>query len=506
MKKIILFILAFIYCSTWATYALDSRVEQAYNTFFTSIESKYDIQRQELILESVKERANLLLEQNRFSQTKLSIFNDLEKLNNEKLFEFWLEKETSQSTQEALEERMSPVQSKKKIPFSELSTEFRGAFTKDLQFQEKWGFYYGYNFNSFRYYSDPYGVFEWDLTASNFRRDKDYIYIDENGRYNFITDINESRLIATADVYGLPDKHLVLDALSEDAKYPTSDMSDILWQISAVSKNLSRGKSKLQATEAIYGWILENISYSTNFSLSDERIFSAIETFKNKNGVCTWYTKLMLYMLAFAWIHDVEVIRGQVIDAEDFPEIGHAWIRIGDRYYDPTFDDPIWALDTKKRSEYTYFGLPRDIFYANRFEYADLPESFKTKTNEQIREHIFNYLKILRPKYEWQSEYENVFAPIVFRENYNISPLTNVTPSLLAQKIGSNTIKDDSFIYTKNWKQTQVTWIRYFVITVENTERVLIQLGYAIDEVTLFNWQTSSGAYEWRLAYELEEQ
>lgn len=49
----------------------------------------------------------------------------------------------------------------------------------------------------------------------------------------------------------------------------------------------------------------------------------------------------MLYMLNYAGVHDVEVIRGHVIDAQDFPTIGHAWIRIGDRYYDPTFDDPI---------------------------------------------------------------------------------------------------------------------------------------------------------------------
>jgi transglutaminase/protease-like cytokinesis protein 3 len=46
-------------------------------------------------------------------------------------------------------------------------------------------------------------------------------------------------------------------------------------------------------------------------------------------------------MLAFAGIEDIEHIRGYVIDAVDFPQIGHAWVRIGNRYYDPTFDDPI---------------------------------------------------------------------------------------------------------------------------------------------------------------------
>jgi len=80
--------------------------------------------------------------------------------------------------------------------------------------------------------------------------------------------------------------------------------------------------------QSIYAWILENISYSSDVRLDDEKIFSGVETFKNNEGVCTGYTKLMLYMLFYAGIYDVEVIRGHVIDAADFPQIGHAWVRI----------------------------------------------------------------------------------------------------------------------------------------------------------------------------------
>ena len=60
-------------------------------------------------------------------------------------------------------------------------------------------------------------------------------------------------------------------------------------------------------------------------------------------------------MLSLAGIHDVEVIAGHVIDAADFPQIGHAWIRIGDKYYDPTFDDPVGSTQTKTQENYRFF-------------------------------------------------------------------------------------------------------------------------------------------------------
>ena len=81
-----------------------------------------------------------------------------------------------------------------------------------------------------------------------------------------------------------------------------------------------------------------------------------------------------MYMLNFAWVSDTEVIRGFVIDATDFPEIWHAWVRIWNKYYDPTFDDPIGQKDTKKLENYKFFRLPKDLFYTNRFTYDDTPE------------------------------------------------------------------------------------------------------------------------------------
>ncbi|MDQ7023901.1 MAG: hypothetical protein Q9M97_10560 [Candidatus Gracilibacteria bacterium] len=44
-------------------------------------------------------------------------------------------------------------------------------------------------------------------------------------------------------------------------------------------------------------------------------------------------------------------------------------MKIGKLYYDPTFDDPIGQNSTKEFNEYKYFGLPKDLLYANRFDY-----------------------------------------------------------------------------------------------------------------------------------------
>jgi hypothetical protein len=44
----------------------------------------------------------------------------------------------------------------------------------------------------------------------------------------------------------------------------------------------------------------------------------------------------------------------------------------------------------------------------------------------------------------------------------------------------------------------------YYPLTWDNTSTVLDYLWYDTNTFKLFNWQTPSGAREWRLAYQLE--
>ena len=111
-----------------------------------------------------------------------------------------------------------------------------------------------------------------------------------------------------------------------------------LWNIS---------KNKEEIIKNIYNYILANLNYQTNIKSDDFEIFSWIKTFKNKVWVCQWYVELFNLMLAFNNIKS-EILKWDVLTSEDFPKIWHAWVKIDNFYYDPTFDDPVWAKDEIK--------------------------------------------------------------------------------------------------------------------------------------------------------------
>jgi hypothetical protein len=584
MKKIFLIFLIFISSySSW--FAIDARVQTAYDNFLKNIKTNYSASKQELVLESLKDKLNTFKYDDKY-QNLLPVISDLQSLNNETLYDIWLDKELSQSNQQIVElrERKSispsmdsndvpsyvknifsknrtfvesdhkreyvenwnifrinysqyfPIKSNntsafksksgiiifdedsweyrfvedysfdKKIAYSQMPTLFLDYFTSNHKVSEKQGNLYAYNFEKFSFYNDNYWAYQSQLDTSGFDYSSTILYKGDDGSYNFVTKYDKYLIGNNQAVFWVYEKHLFLDYLREDTKYQTSDISSELESIKSISKSLTTWVSKEQWIHNIYNWILSNIEYSQIIDLSDEKIFSWIETFKNKSGVCTWYTKLSSYLYYFAWYYDVEVIRGHVIDAEDFPQIGHAWLRIWDRYYDPTFDDPIWAKNTKTIDQYKYFWLPKDIFYANRFEYWDLPENFKTASKWQIDQHIFNTLSNLIPKYQNSLDDYPVFAQVNFKNKYDISAGTTITPDVLTSKIWNYSIENDSFKFQKNWTQKAIKHIRYYTLTDQNTESVLDIFWYDTTSLTLFDWQINWWDQEWRLAYELELQ
>jgi hypothetical protein len=564
-------------------YAIDSRVESAFNKFLTSIESNYSISEQKWVMQSLRNKLNTLKYEEKY-QDLWAIIDDISSLTHEKLYDIWLYNELSQARQQIIELRerkafvptitswklddsisgllsssrifletnsklefiewwdikkiiystyfpitlksLFALKSKnwiiifdeenqdyrflekysfeKKIPYSDMSNLVAHYFTQDYKVQEINWVYQAYNFNKYNFYNDTYGVYKSQLDASWFSYDTTLLYKMIDGSYNFVTDYESYPLAHSMDMFWVPSKQLFLDYLREDTTYQTPDISTELTKIRNISKSLTQWVTSEQWIKNIYNWILNNVEYSQNINLTDEKIFSWIEAFRNNSWVCTWYTKLSSYLFYFAGYYDVEVIRGHVIDAEDFPKIGHAWLRIWDLYYDPTFDDPVGAQTTKTPSQYKYFGLPKDILYANRFEYWDLPEVFKTASKAQIDQHIFNTLSNLIPKYKNLLDDYPVFAQIQFKNRYNISAETPITPTLLASKIWSYSVENDSFKFQKSWKLRTISQIRYYTLNDTNTESVLDILWYDIDNFTLFDWETSSGAHEWRLWYELE--
>jgi len=584
MKKIIqiliTLLIAFIPLSL---FAIDAKIETAYNQLISKLDKKYSTQSQQLILKDLHAKIEEFSQKPNYINLK-PVLDDLQVLNNEKLYQIWLDLELSPASQKIQELRdisafknsipkrdipsyisnllssniryiptddtrefyennqikriiyssyipitesnasrlkndawiiiydssswyrfIQEYSFEVKIPYSELAENFEVYLTENHKVSERSDWFYGYNFVNFQFYQDTYGIYPSTLETSWFNYDTTLLYKKVDGWYNFVTEYDNYKIAESSDVFGIPEKHLLLDYLREDAKFETTDISSQLRSIRSLSQSLTAWKNRQESIESIYAWILWNIEYSQVIDITDEKIFSGIETFKNKQWVCTWYTKLSSYLFYFAGYHDVEVIRGHVIDAQDFPQIGHAWLKIWDLYYDPTFDDPVWAQNTKQPWDYKYFGLPKDIFYANRYEYGDLPEYLNTATDYEIRQHIFTKLTNLIPKYQNTLSNYPVFWEVLFRNTYNVPVSNPITPEILSQSIWSFTVANNSFRYTDSTgTQRQITWLRYYPLTQQNTSSVLDILWYNTDDITLFNWQTKSGNFEWRLAYELE--
>lgn len=582
IKITLLFLSFFIFISQG--FALDPKVERIYGGFLDTIEKKYPINQQEIVLKWVGDKLQEFSRSKKYEDL-LPVIQDITSLNNEALYKIWLTNETNQADQKILEirekkkiesEMLTPdfpnivrdllsnpgiqfistnakrefidrweiqrvwyvnyfpvtqpnsralsqkngiivydqddseyrfienFRFEDKTPYSQLTERFRSFVTEEHSIGTRSDSIFGYNFLNFRFYEDAYGVYESQLASSGFQDDATLLYRRDDGTYNFVTDYSEYKLVNEDDVFWLPEKHLLLDYLREDAKFQSADISWELARIKTIAENLTRWKSEQESIKAIYNWILNNVEYSPVIDLTDEKIFSGIETFKNNQGVCTGYTKLSSYLFYFAGYDDVEVIKWHVIDARDFPEIGHAWLKIWDLYYDPTFDDPVGGKTTKTFDEYKYFGLPKDIFYANRFDFGDLPKEIETASKSEIQAYIFNYLTDLLPKYSDQIDEYQVFAGIQFRKQHNIAWSTILTPELVASKIWSYNVDNNSFRFSENGTERRISQIRYFTLTSENTQQVLDSIWYDTSDVYLFNWQTESGSREWRLWYDLE--
>lgn len=566
------------------TFAIDVKVENAYTELLYKLEQKYSVDMQETILKDLNSRLELFWE-NTKSSSLLNIIDELQLLNNEKLYDIWLAKELSPAKQKVQELReisafektienkslpsyvskilgwnikyiatdtnrqfienkeikriayssyipmtetnSSKLQNKKwiviydesnwyrfiddysfeiKIPYSEISKNFSVFLTQNHKISLKNNDFYWYNFLKSTYFQDKYWLYESEFDSVGFNYKTTLLNKGDDGTYSFVTDYSEYKIARESDLYGIPEKHLLLDYLRDDTKFETSDISAQISQIRTLANSLTERKNREQSIKAIYAWILDNIEYSKVLDFNNQKIFSWIETFKNGDWVCTGYTKLSSYLFYFAGYHDVEVIQWNVIDAQDFPQIWHAWLKIWDLYYDPTFDDPIGAKNTKTSSDYKYFWLPKDIFYANRYEYGDLPEFLLSASETEIREHIFNKLSNLIPKYQSTISNYPVFWEVNFRNMYNIPVSTTITPKLLAEKIGSYTVENNSLKFMDNWIQRQIISIDYYIIDSDSTQSVLNQLWYKTDSLTLLNWQTESGQYEWRLAHQLQVQ
>jgi len=390
-----------------------------------------------------------------------------------------------------------------KIPYSKLESIFKTFITPESNYVLEDGSYHSYIFQKFQFLDDTYGVYISDLEKLWLSLDSVLLYRNEENKYTFIQEYTKKKLISASIINGIPDKYRFLEHVRDDKRELSVDTDELFSELKSTTRTLVWWKSQQEKIDIIYDWVLNNIQYTTRIDLEDEKIFSWIDTYKNGDGVCTGYSKLTSYMLMFAGIHDTEVIRGDVIDAPDFPQIGHAWLRIGDRYYDPTFDDPVWAIEDKTPDEYKYYNLPRDLLYTNRFNRGDTPEAYKSLSLKKRQDVVSKRLFNISESYENNSTQYVILRPTTFRKNNNLSYDTQITPEVLSSIVPVYNVLNNSFSFTQGNQKRSIKNLRYFVLDNATTENVLATINYDLTDTFLFNWETENGNSEYRLAYDL---
>jgi len=386
-----------------------------------------------------------------------------------------------------------------KIKYSNAHNVFWEFLSKKTKFFLQNNTFYSYNFKWYKFFDDKYGFYFSTLKQNNIDINKSILFLWDDNKYSFIIKYNKIKLINSDIIYWIVDKKSFLDDLVNDKLYLTSDTDYLFKKLKSEINKITANKNSKEKIKIIYNFILNNIEYTKNLNLDDKKIFSWILAYKNKSWVCESYVKLMSYSLKFAWIKDARVLRWDVIDAKDFPQIGHAWLKIWNLYYDPTFDDPIWQVKTKEFNEYKYFWLPKDLFYTNRFDFWKTPEYLKAKSLVFRTTLINQNLSKLVNKYK-KNEYL-ILRWVEFNKENKIVIWQDITLEKAKKIIPFFEVTEKSnwelFFYNNGVKKN-ITKLQYYVVDNKNLWQILAQLNYNTKWLYLFRWTKN-----WKIEYRL---
>jgi hypothetical protein len=211
--------------------------------------------------------------------------------------------------------------------------------------------------------------------------------------------------------------------------------------------------------------------------------------------------KYFQYLLQFSGIKDVESLRWYVVDAQDYPQIWHAWTKIGDHYYDPTFDDPLGQTETKKKKDYYYYKLPQDLFYTNRYDYwtvnSTLEKSPLTYREQYIKKNLVNVFS----KYK-NSNY-NILKELNFRDEHWFNMYQDITIDSLKNNFWYTEV--NNFKFKEDWKNKSIKKYNFFTLkTNEDIRIILIQLNYDLTNHKLLEWTDTDWSIYYRLWFNIQ--
>jgi len=466
----------------------DPRVERAYNNLILKLDRQMSSAEQIIFLEKLGNKIDIIFNTKTLSDKNTLLISDIDKLNNEKLFSLYFNTTKSETLSAISEYSLSKS-------FVHISQNPENIFL------ENWVWYF-YDFDTTLFF-DTNNISLASLRHNDINPDTDVLILREWGTVGFANTYKKVKLITDSITFGMPDKYDFLKEIRNDQQHIYISNTDQLFlQLKNESQKLTTSTKTDEKVKSVYSWMLENLQYTINFDINDRRIFSGIQTYNNKDGVCEWYTKVMMYMLKFLWVRNSEVIRWDVIDAPDFPNIGHAWVRVWNNFYDPTFDDPVANTQTRQFEDYRYYKLPKDLMYTNRFDFWKTPEALES-TNLGFRKNLVSQ-KLFGLIGKYNSDDYIILQWSEFRNKLNIHPSDDITIDDIKKSIGYIEVAAD-FSTILDGKKIYVSKFQYYTLSNGNVESILNQLEYNLEWFYLMKFYPdwSSRNFEYRLAYDV---
>lgn len=208
----------------------------------------------------------------------------------------------------------------KEIDIKSLQKEYRVIYQEAPYFIEN-DIYYFYNFE-LSYFFEGNSLFPSDLEELGVNASDFFIYIRNNGEINFVKkEEAEKRKIVEVNTLNFLSKKAQATTLkyliNDIAKAPlySTNYDFLLRNLKREVDKRTLGLSQEEKIRVLYDWAVSTLSY--NYEPENPAIFSGLETYYYKAGVCDGYSKLFIYKLLFAGIEDVEQIVGHVLNSED---------------------------------------------------------------------------------------------------------------------------------------------------------------------------------------------
>lgn len=387
----------------------------------------------------------------------------------------------------------------KKYTYDELYALFNNKVDyKDSYILINWE-YYTYKYNYYIFFDQPDWLYLWDLEWNKISLEKTLLVKNIDWKYFFSNDYKKIRLVSEKVVKDITNKKEFFYNILDDNRTFENNYDDILLDIKKVTLNLTLDKkTQEEKIQTIYKWVVDNITYYKNYNDWNKQVFSWILTYKNKTWVCDWYTKIFSYMLSFAQIEDVEIKRWFAFDSVDFPNFWHAWVRIGNYYYDPTFDDPVWNTWGEK-NEFMYYKLPYDLMYVNRFDWTQIPKEYSWLDLSSRKKIALKNMYIIYENYKNYALMSKVKNRIELWLKYD----DELTLDTLKEKLPFYEVNNYIF-YDKNWNKYMIAWLNYFVLDKTNLDSILFDSNINLKDSKMFKWYDKNWNLEYRLAYNLK--